>query len=85
MKCTKCNESFIKVLQRTSIYSLWNLWKKDVDWDRKSKKQKNICIWFALSFFLMLQLCATPLFLVAVINFCVASISMKNYNVNVEE
>lgn len=85
MRYTKSNELFIKVLQRTSIYGLWNLWKKDVDWDRKSRKEKSICIWFALSFFLMVALCATPLFLAAIINFCVACISMKNNNINVEE
>lgn len=85
MRCTKSHESFIKVLQRTSFYGLWNLWKKDVDWDRKLRKEKNICIWFALSFLLMFALCATPLFLAAIVNFGVAYISMKNYNIKVEE
>lgn len=85
IRCTKSNESFMKVLQRTSVYGLWSLWKEDIDWDRKSRKEKNVCIWFATSFCLMLLLCATPLFLVTVINFCVASISMKNYNIKVEE
>lgn len=83
MRCTKSKETFIKVLQRTSIYGLWDLWKQDVNWDRKSRKEKNICIWFALSFFLMVALCATPLFLAAIVNFGVAYISMINYNIKV--
>lgn len=85
MRCTKSKETFIKVLQRASIYGLWDLWEKDVDWDRKSRKEKNICIWFALSFFLMLLLCATPLFLASIVNFFVAYISMQQRSIKVEE
>lgn len=35
---------------KKSMKELWLLWKKQVDWDKKTLKQKLIAAWFSLSF-----------------------------------
>lgn len=81
MRSTKGNDSFIKVLKRTALYGLWNMWKQDVGWDRKTRKEKNLCIWFSLSLFCMIVLCETPLFLVTIMNFCLSCICLERFNI----
>lgn len=85
MKCTKSNGSSTSILKRTAIYGLWNLWKQDIGWNRKTRKEKKIIVWFILSFIVML-LTYTSIFIIpAVVNFLVANNAMGRNKIEVEE
>lgn len=85
MRGTKSNGSSTSILKRSAIYGLWNLWKRDVRWSRKTRKEKKIVIWFILSFFLMLFLLPTILSIPAVVNFLMANNAMNRNKIEVEE
>ena len=66
---------------------LWQLWKKSVQWDSKTMKQKAISVWFSISFVLVGisggSLLAVSL---AVVNLGAAAYSVVKYvPMNVEE
>ena len=66
---------------------LWHLWKKSVDWDSKTMKQKAISVWFSISF-ILLGISGGSLLAVslAVVNFGAAAYSVVKYvPMNVEE
>lgn len=85
MRYTKNNGSSTSVLKRTAIYGLWNLWKQDIGWDRKNRKEKKIIVWFILSFIVMLFTFASILTLLAVVNFLMANKAMNRNKIEVEE
>lgn len=85
MRCTKSNGSSTSVLKRTAIYGLWKLWKQDIGWDRKTRNEKKIIVWFILSFILMLLTFASILTIPAVVNFLMANKAMNRNEIEVEE
>lgn len=85
MRCTKSNGSSTSVLKRTAIYGLWNLWKQDIGWYRKNRKEKKIIVWFILSFIVMLFTFASILTIPAVVNFLMANNAMNRNKIEVEE
>lgn len=85
MRCTKSNGSSTSVLKRTAIYGLWNLWKQDIRWDRKTRKEKKIIVWFILSFIVMLLTYTSILIIPAVVNFLMANKAMNRNKIEVEE
>ena len=64
---------------------LWQLWKKSVNWEKQSQRQKLICLWFSLSF-ISLVLCGENFFLaiLVLVNFACASRCVVN-NVTIPE
>lgn len=85
MRYTKSNWSSTSILKRTAIYGLWKLWKQDIGWDRKTRKEKKIIVWFILSFILMLLTFASILTIPAVVNFLMANKAMNRNEIEVEE
>lgn len=85
MKCTKSNGSSTSILKRTAIYGLCNLWKQDIGWNRKTRKEKKIIVWFILSFIVMLLTYTSILIIPAVVNFLVANNAMGRNKIEVEE
>lgn len=85
MRCTKSNGSSTSILKRTAIYGLWNLWKQDIGWNRKTRKEKKIIAWFILSFIVMVFVFSSFLFIPAFINSLLAYNAMNRNNVEVEE
>lgn len=53
-----------------------NLWKKDVSWSSKSRKEKTVCVWFALSFIFILVLSHTWLFFPAFVSFILSLVKV---------
>lgn len=85
MRCTKSNGSSTSVLKRTAIYGLWNLWKQDIGWNRKTRKEKKIIVLFILSFIVMLLTYTSILIIPAVVNFLVANNAMGRNKIEEEE
>lgn len=85
MRCTKSNGSSTSILKRTAIYGLWNLWKQDIGWNRKTREEKKIIAWFILSFIVMVFVFSSFLFIPAFINSLLAYNAMNRNNVEVEE
>ncbi len=85
MRCTKSNGSSTSILKRTAIYGLLNLWKQDIGWNRKTRKEKKIIMWFILSFIVMAITFASILTLPAVVNFLMANNAMNRNKIEVEE
>lgn len=85
MRCTKSNGSSTSILKRTAIYGLWNLWKQDIGWNRKTRNEKKIIMWFILSFIIMVFMFSSFLFIPALINSLLAYNAMNRNNVEVEE
>lgn len=85
MRCTKSNGSSTSILKRTAIYGLLNLWKQDIGWNRKTRKEKKIIVWFILSFIVMALTLASILTIPAVVNFLMANNAMNRNKIEVEE
>lgn len=85
MRYTKSNWSSTSILKRTAIYELCNLWKQDIGWDRKTRNEKKIIVWFILSFIVMLLTLTGILFFPAVVNFIMANNAMNRNKIEVEE
>lgn len=85
MRCTKSNGSSTSILKRTAIYGLLNLWKQDIGWNRKTRKEKKIIVWFILSFIVMAITFVSILTLPAVVNFLMANNAMNRNKIEVEE
>lgn len=85
MRCTKSNGASTSILKRTAIYGLWNLWKQDIGWNRKTRKEKKIIVWFILSFIVMALTFASILTFPAVVNFLMANNAMNRNKIEVEE
>ena len=64
---------------------MWLLWKKDVKWDDKTRKEKLICVWFSLSLFILGVVGTSFLLVPAVINFIFAIIAMIDNNIDIKE
>lgn len=60
---------------------MFDLWKKDVSWSSKSRKEKIVCVWFALSFIFMLVLSHTLLFFPAVVSFVLSLVKVTKIKV----
>ena len=58
-----------------------NIWKKDVSWSSKSRKEKTVCVWFALSFILMLAFSHTWLFFPAIVSFVLSLVKVTKIKV----
>lgn len=85
MRCTKSNGSSTSILKRTAIYGLLNLCKQDIGWNRKTRKEKKIIVWFILSFIVMALTLASILTIPAVVNFLMANNAMNRNKIEVEE
>lgn len=85
MRCTKSNGAPTSILKRTAIYGLLNLWKQDIGWNRKTRKEKKIIVWFILSFIVMALTLASILTIPAVVNFLMANNAMNRNKIEVEE
>lgn len=77
MECTKSNE------KKNVFAQMIDLWKKDVNWNRFSVKDKKVCIWFGMSLVAMIVFGHTLLFIPAAISM-VCSLGSLN-KINVEE
>lgn len=85
MEHIKSNEKLKKLMKRNVFYQLLETWKKDVDWYRKTKKEKAIIYWFVLSFFVALGTCTTIMFVPALTNFLFSLHAMNIFKIKVEE
>lgn len=85
MRYTKSNGSSTSIVKRTAIYGLCNLWKQDIGWDRKTRNEKKIIVWFILSSIVMLLTLTGILFFPAVVNFIMANNAMNRNKIEVEE
>lgn len=85
MRCIKSIEQLKKLCKKSSIYKVWLLWKKDVKWDDKTRKERYICGWFSMSLILLGVTSATFLFFPAIINFIFAIKAIVTNNIDIEE
>lgn len=85
MRCIKSIEQLKKLCKKSTIYKVWLLWKKDVKWDDKTRKERLICGWFSISLILLGVTSATFLFFPAIINFIFAIKAIVTYNIEIEE
>lgn len=60
---------------------MFGLWKKDVSWNSKSRKEKSVCVWFALSFVFMLVLSHTWLFFPAIVSLVLSLVKVTKIKV----
>lgn len=51
---------------KETMIEIWSFWKKSVQWDEKSKKQKALCFWFGLSWCAMFGILG-PIWLEAIL------------------
>lgn len=67
--------------------SLWSIWSKSVQWDKKTAKQKLISAWFSLSFIVLGVSGSSFIFsIIAAVNFgCAAYFTAKYVPVNEED
>lgn len=85
MRCIKSIEQLKKLCKKSTIYKVWLLWKKDVKWDDKTRKERLICGWFSISLILLGVTSATFLFFPAIINFIFAIKAIITNNIEIEE
>lgn len=85
MRCIKSIEQLKKLCKKSTIYKVWLLWKKDVKWDDKTRKERLICVWFSISLILLGVTSATFLFFPAIINFIFAIKAIVTNNIEIEE
>ena len=85
MRCTKSIELYKRLSKKSAFYKMWLLWKKDVKWDDKTRKERLICVWFSLSLFFLGVAGTSFLLLPAVINFIFAIIAMIDNNIDIKE
>lgn len=78
-------EHLKKLCKKSTIYKVWLLWKKDVKWDDKTRKERLICGWFSISLILLGVTSATFLFFPAIINFIFAIKAIVTNNIEIEE
>ena len=85
MRCIMSIEHLKKLCKKSTIYKVWLLWKKDVKWDDKTRKERLICGWFSISLILLGVTSATFLFFPAIINFIFAIKAIVTNNIEIEE
>lgn len=85
MRCIKSIEQLKKLCKKSTIYKVWLLWKKDVKWNDKTRKERYICVWFSMSLILLGVTSATFLFFPAIINFIFAIKAIVTNNIEIEE
>ncbi len=73
---TKSNE-----FKRNWFGWMLDLWKRDVSWSSKSRKEKTVCVWFALSFIFMLVLSHTWLFFPAIVSLVLSLVKVTKIKV----
>lgn len=74
MKSSK--ETFMKKICK----ELWLLWKKSVNWDKHTLRQKMIAVWFALSFILVAVVAESQVLeVIAIANLAAAAYNTVKY------
>lgn len=84
LKNTKSNESLKETLMKTVNEKIENpvdLWKKDVNWDSRTKKEKAVIIWFATSAVLTVSLCWSWLVILPAVSLVCSLASMESIDV----